>query len=226
MKIELSKTPCVTSDPRAQQSLCAVIFDYGGVLTHLPTEEDWARMASLAGADLPKMLEAYWLHRYPYEICRYDSAKYWGLVGHDCGVRLSGDAVRKLVAQDNVQWGRPNPDAIALSRQLRTSGMRTALLSNMQPDMLAFVRKEHPWLDEFEVRIFSCEVAEAKPEPAIFQLAAQRLNLPPEVCLFVDDREANVAGAREVGMRAVHFESAKALLSLKDLLSRLGTELP
>lgn len=226
MKTELFKTPCITSDPRTQQSLCAIIFDYGGVLTHLPTEEDWARMASLAGTDLPKMLEAYWLHRYPYEICRYDSAKYWGLVGHDCGVQLSGDAVRKLVAQDNVQWGRPNPDAIALSRQLRTSGMRTALLSNMQPDMLAFVRKEHHWLNEFEVRIFSCEVAEAKPQPAIFQLAAQRLNVPPEVCLFVDDREANVAGAREVGMQAVHFESAKALLTLKNLLSQLGTKLP
>ena len=104
--------------------------------------------------------------------------------------------------------------------------MRTALLSNMQPDMLAFVRKEHHWLNEFEVRIFSCEVAEAKPQPAIFQLAAQRLNVPPEVCLFVDDREANVAGAREVGMQAVHFESAKALLTLKNLLSQLGTKLP
>jgi len=225
MKTEPSQVILQTPDLCQQYPLRAVVFDYGGVLTYLPTEEDWERMASLAGAGLPKLLEGYWLHRYPYEISRYDSAQYWDLVGRDCGVRLSGEVVRELVAQDNQQWGRPNPDAIALSRQLRSTGMRTALLSNMQPDMLSFVREKHSWLNEFEVRVISCEVAEAKPEPAIFRLAAERLHLAPQDCLFVDDREANVEGAREVGMRGVHFESAKALLSLKKLLIDLGAEL-
>lgn len=143
----------------------------------------------------------------------------------DCAVTFSGKVVRDLVAQDNEQWGRPNPEMIALSRRLRSSGMRTALLSNMQPDMLAFVHERHPWLDELEPRIISCEVAEAKPEPAIFRLAAERLRLQPEDCLFVDDRSTNVEGARQMGMRAMQFESADAIHRLMELLAGMRVKL-
>lgn len=225
MKTESSETILPIADSRHQHPLRAVVFDYGGVLTYLPTGGDWDKMADIAGATLPKLLEGYWLHRYSYEVGCYDSAKYWGLVGRDCGLKLNDSAVRELVQQDNEQWGRPNPDMIALVRQLRNSGTRTALLSNMQPDMLSFVGKKHSWLKEFEVRVISCEVAEAKPEPAIFRLTAQRLHLRPVECLFVDDRQANVEGARNVGMRGLHFESAKSLATLTDLLAESGVEL-
>ena len=214
-----------TPDVPEPGRLRAVIFDYGGVLTYLPTNEDWHKMAGIAGVELSNLLEAYWLHRYPYEVGRYDSAMYWELVGRDCGVQLNGEVVGDLITQDNEQWGRKNPDAVELARQLRCAGVRTALLSNMQPDMLAFVRVRHPWLQEFDPRVISCEVAEAKPEPAIFKLAAELLQLSPRECLFVDDREANVEGARRVGMRAMHFESAEALAQLSELLIRLRVQL-
>ena len=199
-----------------------VIFDYGGVLTYLPAEEDWQNMATTIGAPLSCVLEAYWKHRYPYEIARYDSAIFWRLVSHDCGRQLSETLVRELVTLDNEQWGRPNPETIALARQLRASGVPTALLSNIQPDMLSFVQVRHPWLNEFEVRVFSCLVGEAKPEPGIFLRAAECLHLHPQECLFVDDREANIEGARQTGMQTLHFESAKALASLQRRLIETG----
>jgi len=214
-----------TPDLPELERLRAVIFDYGGVLTYLPTNEDWRKMAGTAGVELPKLLEAYWLHRYPYEVGRYDSATYWGLVGRDCGTQLAGDVVGALITQDNEQWGRKNPETVDLAHRLRRAGVRTALLSNMQPDMLAFVRVRHAWLQEFSPRVISCEVAEAKPEPAIFKLAAELLQLPPQHCLFVDDRQANVEGARRIGMPAMHFESAKALVRLSELLMSLGVKL-
>ena len=225
MNTEFSEGLLQTRDLRHPELLRAVVFDYGGVLTYLPTDRDWEEMASIGGAELPKLLEAYWLHRYPYEVGSYDSAKYWGLVACDCGVNFSDRVVRELVNQDNEQWGRPNPDMISLARRLRCSEVRTALLSNMQPDMLSFVRATHPWLREFEVRVISCEVAEAKPEPSIFTLTADRLHLPPQDCLFVDDREANVEGARKAGMRTMHFESAETLAALTELLANLGVAL-
>jgi putative hydrolase of the HAD superfamily len=45
----------------------------------------------------------------------------------------------------------------------------------------------------------------AKPEPRIYALAAQRLGLPPEECVFVDDLEANVNAAREAGMQGICY---------------------
>jgi HAD superfamily hydrolase (TIGR01509 family) len=84
------------------------------------------------------------------------------------------------------------------------------------------VRDRHPWFNEFQVRVLSCEVGEAKPEPAIFVLAAERLQVRAQQCLFVDDREANIAGAQQAGMQTLHFASAGSLGELKQRLSEGG----
>ena len=222
----MNTEPAPSRSPAASQGkpLRAVIFDYGGVLTSIPTEEDWRKMAAMLDTPLAVFLEGYWGHRYPYEIRGYDSGTYWGLVARTCGKRITPRMVRELVDLDNEQWGKANLETIALARQLRSSGMPTALLSNMQPDMLAFVRGKHTWLKEFEVRLFSCEVGEAKPEPGIFLHAAHLLQLQPEDCLFVDDREENLAGARRVGMQTMHFVSSQSIAALRQRLSEAGIE--
>ncbi len=50
-----------------------------------------------------------------------------------------------------------------------------------------------------------------KPEAAAFAAVAAHLGAPPAAALLVDDREANVEGARAAGMRALRFEGAAAL---------------
>jgi putative hydrolase of the HAD superfamily len=60
----------------------------------------------------------------------------------------------------------------------------------------------HHWFDDV---ISSADVGLAKPDHAIYRLAAERLGLPVEECLFIDDTERNVVAAREVGMAAIHF---------------------
>ncbi|MBL7183721.1 MAG: HAD-IA family hydrolase, partial [Anaerolineae bacterium] len=51
----------------------------------------------------------------------------------------------------------------------------------------------------------------AKPDPAIYQLALERLGTAPEATVFVDDYEPNVAAAAELGIRAIHFVGYEAL---------------
>jgi HAD superfamily hydrolase (TIGR01509 family) len=55
----------------------------------------------------------------------------------------------------------------------------------------------------FDDVVVSAEVGMAKPEPAIFRRAVDRLGLAPAECVFVDDWDQNVEAAREVGMRGV-----------------------
>jgi HAD superfamily hydrolase (TIGR01509 family) len=50
-----------------------------------------------------------------------------------------------------------------------------------------------------------------KPEPAIYRRALDILGSPPERVLFIDDREENIAGARNAGMRAIQFKGAAPL---------------
>lgn len=64
----------------------------------------------------------------------------------------------------------------------------------------------------FGGRVFcSADLGVAKPDPRLFLDAARRLALAPADVLFVDDKPANAAGAREAGMRAHRFVDAAAL---------------
>ena len=61
-----------------------------------------------------------------------------------------------------------------------------------------------------------------KPQPEFFRLLTDRYGLVPEECLFVDDRETNLAGAEVAGMKSVIFRSAEDLLRQ---LKEMGIEL-
>jgi putative hydrolase of the HAD superfamily len=76
---------------------------------------------------------------------------------------------------------------------------RVGLLSNCSSDVPAVFAETAlaPLVDD---AVFSCSVGLAKPDERIFHLAAQRLGVPPDRCLLVDDREENLAAANSVGM--------------------------
>ncbi|HEU5457185.1 MAG TPA: HAD-IA family hydrolase [Terracidiphilus sp.] len=65
----------------------------------------------------------------------------------------------------------------------------------------------------FEFAFSSCYLGLRKPEPAIYARALQLLDAPAERVLFIDDREENVAGARNAGMKTIRFTGAEALES-------------
>lgn len=97
---------------------------------------------------------------------------------------------------------------VDLARRLR-AGYRVSVLSNADLSLRARLRDDHRLLDLFDDVVVSAEVGMAKPDPEVFRLAARRLGLPPEACVFVDDWDVNVSAAREVGMSGVCFRVDK-----------------
>jgi epoxide hydrolase-like predicted phosphatase len=94
------------------------------------------------------------------------------------------------------------PDGVLwdVARQARAAGVRVGLLSN------SWGLSAYPWerLDAcFDVRIISGEVGLRKPDPAIYQLALDRLEVAAERTAFVDDLPHNVEVAEELGMFGV-----------------------
>lgn len=64
-------------------------------------------------------------------------------------------------------------------------------------------------LDElFDAVVISDRVGLRKPDPAIYELAASKIGLPPGDCLFVDDTEANLPAAHDLGMGTLFFTGA------------------
>jgi HAD superfamily hydrolase (TIGR01509 family) len=62
-------------------------------------------------------------------------------------------------------------------------------------------------------RFVSCKTGLRKPDPAAYRGAADALEVSPEACIFVDDREENCAAARALGMDAIRFDGAVPLRS-------------
>ena len=95
----------------------------------------------------------------------------------------------------------PNIDLI---RRLRMA-YKTAVLSNADGSLVRTLRDSHGVYDLFDDVVCSADVGMAKPDPRIYALAARRIGLRPEECVFIDDLAQNVAAARGAGMHGVHF---------------------
>ncbi|SFB61980.1 haloacid dehalogenase superfamily, subfamily IA, variant 3 with third motif having DD or ED/haloacid dehalogenase superfamily, subfamily IA, variant 1 with third motif having Dx(3-4)D or Dx(3-4)E [Amycolatopsis marina] len=96
----------------------------------------------------------------------------------------------------------------------RTAGIRTALLSNAASGE-SVRRSLSPYFDE---QVYSGEVGVAKPDREVFLLTAERLGVPADACVFVDDAAGNVAGAVAAGMVGVHHSSVPETLAELEVL--------
>jgi epoxide hydrolase-like predicted phosphatase len=117
-------------------------------------------------------------------------------------------------------FGRDQIDSALMEfiRGLR-SRVRVGMITNAWPDVRRYLENEAKIADAFDPLIVSAEVGLAKPDPRIYQLALERLGVQPAEAVFVDDFEDNVAGARWVGMQAVHFTSTpQAIAAVRALL--------
>jgi putative hydrolase of the HAD superfamily len=99
----------------------------------------------------------------------------------------------------------PNQPMIDLMRELKEQGLRMALLTNNVREWEPLWRSMVPIDELFELVVDSAFVSCRKPEPRIYEIMLERLAVPPEECLFVDDVEVNCEAARDLGMTAVHF---------------------
>ena len=97
-------------------------------------------------------------------------------------------------------------------RAIRARGVRMAILSNSVGNAAVYGRALVAEL--FDTVVISSEVGLRKPEPEIYELAAERLGLPPAACVYVDDLPPNLKPARALGMATVlHRGDAAATLA-------------
>ncbi len=187
--------------------LDAVIFDLFGVIA-LPQSEDGRReLERLSGASGPRLWEAYWAHRHPYDAGELTGPEYWTRVGERLGVRYDAATVDALIAADLASWRRVDPGMVALVERLAADGVRLGLLSNIPEDNLRDFVPRNPWLRHFTRTTYSCRIGVAKPDPRAFTTCCTELGVAPQRALFVDDAARNVEAARRLGLAAIRFTS-------------------
>lgn len=114
---------------------------------------------------------------------------------------------------------RPAAPMVEAVRRARQAGIPTGLVSNSW--VMDHYTEEIREL--FDDAVISAEVGLHKPQPEIFRLAAERLGVAPEDCVFVDDLRENCAGAEAVGMTSIlHRDPDETIAEVERLL---GVEL-
>ena len=115
---------------------------------------------------------------------------------------------------------QPNPEMIDLMRELKEEGYRMAMLTNNVQEWEPLWRSMLPVDEIFETVVDSGFVGCRKPESKIYALTLERVEMPAESCLFVDDVEVNCEGAHRAGMNAVHFrDNEQAIAEIRTALS-------
>jgi putative hydrolase of the HAD superfamily len=118
----------------------------------------------------------------------------------------------------------PNGPMIDLMRELKEAGYRMAMLTNNVREWEPLWRSMLPVDEIFETVVDSGFVGARKPEGRIYRIALERLSLPAEACLFVDDVQVNCEGAERAGMSAVHFEDNEQAIA--EVRAALGGRVP
>ncbi|MGN6216717.1 MAG: HAD family hydrolase [Solirubrobacterales bacterium] len=114
----------------------------------------------------------------------------------------------------------PNEPMIELMRELRASGLAMALLTNNVREWEPLWRSMLPIDEIFETVVDSAFVGARKPEARIYELTLERIGLPAEACLFVDDIGVNCEAAEAAGMNAIHFrDNEQAIATIRAALA-------
>lgn len=198
----------------------SVIFDYGLVLSHRdPGAHE--NLVRITGLDLDTFERIYWPGRPSYDLAQVDGPGYWKWFAHEAGLSFNQRQIEALVHNDVLMWAAVNPAMVAWAGALEQAGIRTAILSNMIPDLLQYMRSspDFRWLSGFSQLTWSCELGMAKPDPAIYLYTCEKLGVAPGETLFLDDNPKNVRAAEALGIVGITFTSVK---DLRKDLSRRG----
>lgn len=83
--------------------------------------------------------------------------------------------------------------------------IKLGMLSDAMPSFRLFT-EDHASDTYFNCILLSTDIGATKPGAEMYNAICERLGVNPEECLFVDDREINLTGARKCGMHAVQMD--------------------
>jgi len=99
----------------------------------------------------------------------------------------------------------PINESLQLIQELKDYGNNLYVLSNLHPESIAHLEKEHSFLESFDGRVISCRIKKVKPELEIYQYLITKYNLEVNNSVFIDDVEINVKAAANIGLNPIHF---------------------
>jgi epoxide hydrolase-like predicted phosphatase len=217
------------SRPRAAQIFEAALFDFGGVFIDSPFPAIEAQ-AQKMGLDSDRLIEVTfgpldedtdhpWHRIERGELSMIEARLEILTLCREADLEVDPFVLLRHAMGPQT---RANPLVVDCVRELRLAGLKTSLVTNNAREIGDRWRALLPLGELFDDIVDSSEVGVRKPDPAIYELALERLGgLIPESSIFLDDLPANVEVAKRLGMRGIVVEPdpGPALDELRSLVA-------
>jgi 2-haloacid dehalogenase len=187
-----------------------IIFDFGGVLIHWDPRNLYRRFFP----NQPQAMEDFLQE---IKFAEWNAQQDRGRPFAEGVEILSGQFPHyaHLIRAYHENWDETIVGEISgtveILQTFKQSGHPLYALSNWSTETYAIARDQFPFLNWFDGVILSGEVRLIKPERAIFELCLKMIGKPAQECVFIDDSQANIAAAKEMGFDAIHFTSPEQL---------------
>lgn len=204
--------------------MAIIIFDLGGVILDIDLQRAKHAFARAAGKDLESKFAEFWNSGVlkEYETGKVTSAQFRETIKNHTSIQLSESEFDKCWNEILIQ--------IPINRvnALKTLAKRhdLHLLSNTNEIHInwvdAYVAKNFGLKlisDLFRETFYSYKLGLRKPDKEIYSHVVKKLEARPTDCIFIDDYEPNVKGAKALGLDA---HQLKAGVEFMDLLKSLG----
>ena len=196
----------------------AVVFDIGGVLEITPdlgVDRQWETRLGLPAGEILERMRDVWRDGSIGTITLDDV--------HEAlrdRLGLDDQTLAQYMADLWREYlGTANTELIEYARGLRPR-YRTGIVSNSFVGAREREQAAYGFEDLVEEIVYSHEAGFSKPDPRIYELICTRLNVAPGEMVFVDDTEACVTGARDVGIHAVRFQdNPQVIADIEKLLT-------
>lgn len=181
----------------------AIIFDCFGVLY---PDTFWAMARKNLGHDCAGKKDELHDIIYQADIGKIDRNELWKQFANICGVSYE-DVMVDLKDFDGL-----DKKLLEFIEDKKTD-YKIGMISNVGQGFLERMFTSKPAEHYFDFMALSSTVGIVKPDERIYTLTAEKLGVKPEECLFVDDIDRNVEGAKNAGMQAFKYQSYEQFIT-------------
>ncbi len=194
----------------------AVISDFGGVLTS-PLIDSFAAFQDSSGISLEALGNAMAAVAtregtnplFELEKGQLSERQFLSSLSDELTSQLGRPVELHGFGERYFEHLHPNEPMIEYMRELKRRGYKLAICTNNVREWEPLWRAKLPVEEIFDVVVDSGFVGVRKPEPRIYELTLERLEVSAAAALLIDDIELNCTAARELGLHAVWFQSTE-----------------
>ena len=179
----------------------AFVFDIGNVLLPFDFNRALNRIQSRCRISLPDVIDRIEPLKVGFETGRLDRQAF---------LKQTIQLLEFTGAEANLicAWEEIFEENLAMTKLVRElhGHYPLYLLSNTNELHVDYMFRRHPVFHCFEDAVYSHLAGCAKPDPAIYELAARQFGITPAEAVFIDDLPANIATAQTLGWHAIQYD--------------------